>query len=40
MEQSQIDPKGEGVGTSESKDTENTEVGAGGNQQADSGEFL
>jgi len=40
MEQSQIDPKGEGVGTSELKDTESTERGAGGNQRADSGEFF
>jgi len=40
MEQSQVDPKGEGVGTSESKDTESTEGGAGVNQHADSAEFL
>jgi hypothetical protein len=66
MEQSQIGPKGEGVGASESKDTterlgrgeeeqtkfgpkgegagatesKSTEGNAGGNQRADSGEFL
>jgi hypothetical protein len=39
-EQLKVGPKGEGVGTTESKDTESTEVGAGGNQRADSGEFL
>ena len=36
-EQTKFGPKGEGVGTTESK---STEVGAGGNQRADSGEFL
>jgi ABC-type multidrug transport system fused ATPase/permease subunit len=50
-EQLKVGPKGEGVascsesytarrGTTESKDTESTERGAGGNQRADSGEFL
>jgi hypothetical protein len=37
MEQSQIDPKGEGVGTSESKDTESTEGGDGINCSGSSG---
>jgi len=36
-EQPWVGPKGEGVGTTESKSTER---GAGGNQRADSGEFL
>ena len=39
-EQLEVGPKGEGVGRTESKDTEHTEGGAGGNQRADSGEFL
>ncbi len=39
-EQLKVGPKGEGVGTTESKDTEITERGEGGNQRADSGEFL
>ena len=39
-EQPKVGPKGERVGTSESKDTENTEGGAGGKQCADSAEFL
>ena len=39
-EQLKVGPKGEGVGTTESKDTENSERGAGGNQRADSGVFL
>ena len=39
-EQPKVGPKGERVGTSESKDTESTERGAGGKQRADSGEFL
>ena len=39
-EQLEVGPKGEGVGRTESKGTESTERAAGGNQRADSGEFL
>jgi ABC-type glutathione transport system ATPase component len=39
-EQLKVGPKGEGVGTTESKDTESTEGGAGVNQRADSAECL
>ena len=39
-EQPKVGPKGERVGTSESKDTESTEGNTGVNQRPDSAEFL